>query len=75
MRIRLRAGVLHSICKDLDISRDELSRRMGVATSTAYRIDSGDVEPSAKFIAALIHFTGKPFEALFEVVGQDAVVA
>lgn len=72
MKIRLRQGVLHSICKGLDISRDELSRRMNVATSTAYRVDNGDVEPSPKFIAELMTFTGKRFEELFEIVGQDA---
>jgi DNA-binding XRE family transcriptional regulator len=72
VKIRLRDGVLYSICKDLTISRDELARRLKIASTTAWRIDHGDVEPSAKFIASLITFTGKPFEDLFEIVGEDA---
>lgn len=72
MKIRLRDGVLYSICRDLDISRDELARRLKVASTTAWRIDHGDVEPSTKFIASLLNFTGRKFEDLFEVVGEDA---
>lgn len=72
MRIRLRDGVLYAICKHHDISRDELARRLKIASTTAWRIDSGDVEPSPRFIAALMTFTGQTFEKLFEVVGEDA---
>lgn len=68
----LKQGVIYSYCKQQDISRDELSRRMGVATTTAFRVEKGDVAPSAKFIASLMHTTGLRFEDLFVVVGEDA---
>lgn len=71
-QIRLRDGALYSYCKEHSISRDELARRMGVASTTAYRVEKGDVEPSPRFIAALMHTTGKPFEQLFEVVSVAA---
>lgn len=67
-QIQLKDGAIYQHCKDLDISRNELSRRMGVDTSTAYRVERGDVEPSPKFIAALMQATGKTFEELFVVV-------
>lgn len=73
MTIKLRTNVLYTVCSaEGGISRDELARRMKVASSTAYRVERGAVEPSPKFIAALMHFTGKPFEDLFEIVA-DAV--
>jgi transcriptional regulator with XRE-family HTH domain len=72
VKIRLREGVLYAICKDLGISRDELARRLKIANTTAWRIDSGAVEPSPKFIASLMTFTEKKFEQLFEVVDEDA---
>lgn len=71
--IRIKDGKLGEVCADLGISRDELSRRLGVSTSTAFRIDSGRVDPSPKFIGALISLTGRPFEELFEV--GEAVTA
>ena len=75
MRIRLKPTALRSFCTTKGISRDELSRRMGVATSTAYRVERGDVEPSPKFIAALMKTTDMAFEDLFEIVGSEAVPA
>lgn len=72
MRITLRDGALHNYCKAKDISRDELARRMGVSTATAFRVDDGRTDPSPKFIAALMDVTGQPFEALFEIVKEDA---
>lgn len=66
-QIRIRPGKLAEVCEEMDISRDELSRRLGVANSTAFRIDKGLVDPSAKFIGSLIAVTGKPFEELFDV--------
>lgn len=72
-RIRIKTGVLHSECKARDISRDELARQMGVSTATAFRIDDGRVDPSPKFIAALIDLTGKPFEELFDIVVPERV--
>jgi transcriptional regulator with XRE-family HTH domain len=72
MKIRLREGVLYAICNDYGISRDELARRLKIASTTAWRIENGGVEPSPKFIASLITFTGQKFEDLFEVVGEDA---
>lgn len=68
MRIQLVDGAITAYCKEQGISRDELARRMGVASTTAYRVEKGDVEPSPRFIAALMNTTGKPFEALFQVV-------
>lgn len=67
MQIQLIEGVVYEYCKDLGISRDELSRRMGVASTTTYRVERGDVEPSPKFIAALMLTTGKRFEDLFVI--------
>lgn len=72
MRISPKPQALTNACKTLDCSRDELARRMGVATATAYRIDAGRTEPSPKFIAALITLTGQPFEELFDIVEGDA---
>jgi len=71
MRIKLKPGVLHSYCKEADISRDELARRMNVSTATAFRVDDGRTDPSPKFIAGLINVTGRSFEELFDIVGQD----
>ena len=68
MQIRLRDGALYRYCSEHNISRDELARRMGVASTTAYRVECGDVEPSPRFIAALMHTTGQTFEQLFEIV-------
>jgi transcriptional regulator with XRE-family HTH domain len=68
MKIRLREGVIYAITKERDISRDELARRLGVASTTAWRIDSGGVEPSPRFIASLMTFSGQKFEDLFEIV-------
>lgn len=67
MRIVLRDNAIYDYCNENRISRDELSRRMGVATSTAFRVEKGDVDPSAKFIASLLHVTGKSFDTLFVV--------
>ena len=72
MRIRVRSGVLHNYLKREDISRNELARRCRVSAATAYRIDEGMVDPSPKFIAALITVTGKKFEQLFEIVCEEA---
>lgn len=69
MSIRLRANVLHTVCTTMGgISRDELARRLNVSSTTAYRLERGDVSPSPRFIAALMHVTGQPFEQLFEIV-------
>ena len=58
MQIRLRDGALYRYCSEQSISRDELARRMGVASTTAYRVECGDVEPSPRFIAARMHTCG-----------------
>lgn len=73
MRIVLKPGVIPSYCKSRDISRDEMARRMGVSTSTAFRIDAERTEPSPKFIAALMNLTDEKFEALFDIVDDEAV--
>lgn len=73
MRITPQPGAIYGACKALDISRDELARRVGVSRATAYRIDEGHVDPSPKFIAGLIIATGASFEALFQILrDQDA---
>jgi len=71
-QIRLKSGVMFAHCERLGISRDELARRMEVSSTTAYRVHSGDVEPSPKFIASFMHVTGEKFEDLFEIVEQAA---
>lgn len=71
MRIVLRAGSLHAVCKRLDISRDELARRMGVSTAAAYRVDDGRSDPSPKFIASLMSVAEQPFEELFDIVADE----
>lgn len=68
----MKPGAIYDVCKSENISRDELSRRLGVSTTTAYRIDDGRVDPSPRFIAALMTETGKPFEDLFVILGEDA---
>ena len=72
MQIRLRDGAMYSYCSEHSISRDELARRMGVTSTTAYRVERGDVDPSPRFIAALMHTTGKRFEQLFDIVPAQA---
>ena len=72
LRIVLRTGALYAEGKNRGLSRDGLSRLMGVSTGTAYRVEKGDVDPSPRFIASLMNLTEKPFEDLFEVVGEDA---
>lgn len=67
MKIALRPGVLYAYCKAQNISRDELSRRIGVASTTAFRVERGDCGPSPKFIAGLINETGWDFKELFEI--------
>lgn len=66
-RIKVKPGVIYGYTKSQDISRDELARRLGVSTATAYRIDDGQVDPSPAFIAAFMALTGQPFEALFDI--------
>jgi transcriptional regulator with XRE-family HTH domain len=71
MSIRLRTNVIHSVCTTMGgISRDELARRLQVSSTTTYRLERGDVSPSPRFIAALMHATGEPFERLFEIVPE-----
>lgn len=72
MRITLRPSVLHAYCKAQDITRDELARRMNVASTTTFRVEKGDTDPSPKFIAALLHETGWKFEELFQIIQDDA---
>jgi transcriptional regulator with XRE-family HTH domain len=70
--VRLRAGTLHRVCKDLDCSRDELARRLGISSASAYKIDVGRANPSNAFIARLVLFTGRRFDDLFEVTRSAA---
>lgn len=71
MTIHPRRTAIAEACKASDVSRDELARRMGFSTSTAYRIDARRSAPSPEFIAALMIETGRTFEELFELVPED----
>lgn len=75
VRIVPRPNAIYKVYRDLDISRDELARRMGVSTATAYRIEQGKVDPSPLFMAALIKVSGRPFDSLFEIVAREAAVS
>ena len=65
-------GSIGEYCAAQGISRDELSRRMGVSTVTAYRVDGGMVDPSPAFIAKLMDATGLGFDDWF-VIEKDVV--
>lgn len=70
-RIALKPQALREAINDhANGSRDQLARLICVDKTTAYRIESGQVLPSTKFIGGLIRVTGKPFEALFVI--EDA---
>lgn len=75
MKITPKPGAVSDAYRDLGISRDELSRRMGVSTATAYRIEMGRTDPSPAFIAALMVATGKRFEQLFDIVAGETTVS
>lgn len=66
-RIIPKPGALRAYMKGEDIARDELARRVGVDRATAYRVETGMVDPSPKFIAGLMSVTGKKFEDLFDI--------
>ena len=66
-RIVIRPDAIADYTKEQGISRDELARRMGVTTATAYRVDTGRTEPSPRFIAQLMNVTGLPFDELFVI--------
>lgn len=73
-RIRIREGALYRVQQQLGgISRNKLCRTMGVDATTGYRIDHGDRDPSAPFIAALILVSGLEFADLFTVEHDEAV--
>lgn len=71
MKITPKPGAIYGVMKRLDVSRDELARRMKVSTATAYRIDCGKTDPSPAFIAGLMLVSGQPFEDLFDIAGVD----
>lgn len=71
MTIRPKPNALYGYCKEQGISRDELARRMKVTPQTAYRVDSGQVDPSPRFIAALMTLTGQKFEDLFDLIPEQ----
>lgn len=70
--IVLRPGALSRCCAELGLSREALSREMGVSPTTLYRLDRGDSAPSARVIGLLMQATGQLFEALFAVVATDS---
>lgn len=72
-QIHLRPGILQEVCDEKSLSRDALARDLGVSSASAFRIDSGRVKPSTQFIAALLDYTGRPFEDLFEVTEPERV--
>lgn len=67
MRITPKSGVIPAYCEKAGISRDELARRMGVSKETAWRVDSGRVDPSPAFIAKLMDVTDLAFDELFVI--------
>lgn len=71
-RIVAKPGAIASYLAAAGISRDELARRMDVATATAYRVDTGRTEPSPAFIAKLMNLTGLAFDDLFVIEQGDA---
>lgn len=71
-RIAPKPGAIKSYCEQQSITRNELARRMGVDITTAYRVDTGETEPSPKFIARLMETTGQGFDDLFVVVDGSA---
>lgn len=73
MRITPLPGAIGAFCEQQGISRDELARRMGVSKETAWRVDSGRVDPSPAFIAKLMDVTGQDFEALFAIDKTESV--
>lgn len=70
MRITPQPGAIKGYCDKAGISRDELARRMDVSKETAWRVDSGRVDPSPAFIAKLMDVTGLGFDDLF-VIEKD----
>lgn len=70
-QIKLRPAALSAYYTGEKISRDELSRRMGVASTTAFRVEKGVISPSARFVAGLISVSGKRFEHFFEIVPTE----
>lgn len=70
-RIVVKPGAIAAYLKHADISRDELARRIGVDTATAYRVDKGDVDPSPKFIAGFMIEAAARFEQLFLIRDAD----
>lgn len=67
--VALRQGALSACCADLGLSREALSRQMGISPTTLYRLDRGDVQPSARVIGLLLQATGRAFEDIFEIDG------
>lgn len=72
MKLAMKDGALDGLLGEMGISRDELARRMGVSTVTAYRVHKEKTEPGTKFIAGLMDVTGKDFDDLFVVVEDVA---
>lgn len=70
-RLRLRNGAISLATQHLGCSRSVLQRRMGVAESTLWRIERGDLEPGGKTVAGLLAVTGLDFDELFEVVENE----
>lgn len=69
--LRLRSEAISRATQHLGCSRSALQRRMGIAESTLWRVERGDLEPGSKTIAGLIAVTGLDFDDLFEIVEQD----
>ncbi|BBH15763.1 hypothetical protein Back2_00500 [Nocardioides baekrokdamisoli] len=71
LALRLRPGVISTVCKDMGISRHRLARRMDVHAETLRRADSGETGSiSGRFIASLMTVTDKEFDELFEIVEE-----
>lgn len=66
--IRVKDGVLDRAKAKARLSRDEdLAERIGVSRATYARVKSGELAPSAQFMAGLVVLTGLTLGQLFEV--------
>lgn len=69
--VRLKPGIISSICADLGVSRHRLARRMDIHEDTLHRaeVDNGPV--SGRLIAELRVVSGRSFDELFDIIEGD----
>jgi putative transcriptional regulator len=56
---------------ELDLSQDQLARRVGVSRQTISSIETGQYCPSALLALVISRTLGKQFEDLFWLEGED----